>query len=173
MTPALVALIAVLAIAAYWYFGPHARAKMLTGLSMGVQLVQVGAYNRLKKRFAPRFPPETASYLAAAVVNALFSRAAQGEGTAFRAHNEALIANEFAELKDDPELCQTVWQAVIAACVVTYETTPKASRDLRAAYRPRQALKDSGLVADTNPLIRMDFLDMAVRFADQNKATGA
>lgn len=91
----------------------------------GVNMVKMGLYERLRLKLTPAHSADTAGFLAAAVVNELFSEKPEDEAAkAFLQANRSLVAAEIEELRADDEIRLMVTQAVRVKTVITLDTAP-------------------------------------------------
>lgn len=91
----------------------------------GVRMVKMGLYRRLRVKLAPAHGEDAAGFLAAAVVNELFSEDPTDEtAKAFLEANRPLVAAQIEALRADDEIRLVVTQAARVKAAIAQDDTP-------------------------------------------------
>lgn len=130
----------------------------------GVVMVEVGLWDRLCEKYIPKYGKTKGEFLAAAVINELFSELpSNSEGEQFLKSNYDLIQRELSSLKDDREMCNAVTQAVRVK-VIVFSAQNKLSPE--SLLECLEKLRRFGiLVPGGNTPTPDNFLAMAYKFS--------
>jgi len=129
----------------------------------GVQMVKRGLYLRLIRRLEDTYGLEKAKWLAAAIINELFSDLPSNEeGREFLQLNKDNVRQEISNLRDDRETRLAVTQAVRVRGIIRHTLGDSPQKDL---VDPLEKLRKLGILIPGGETPEPDsFLSMARAF---------
>jgi hypothetical protein len=91
----------------------YRKKSLLKRMLVGVDIVKMGLYEHLSRRFNEEYGGETAGFLAAAVINELFSEPPSNpDAQKFLELHRDVVYRELSNLRNDAEVRNIVTQAV-------------------------------------------------------------
>lgn len=147
-------------------FGPEIDEPLkdlLSRMLAGVQMVKRGLYLHLIYRLQAKYGKEKAKFLAAAVINTLFSDSPPTKkGEDFLKANKDLVDQEISNLQKDNEICNAVTQAVRVRGIISHHLDSSSQESLINAL---ERLKELGVLVPGGETPEPDsFLSMAHKF---------
>ncbi len=144
------------------------KEQLFNKMIAGVDMVKVGLYNRLSAQYVPKYGEIEGEFLAAAVINELFSLPPSNEESEqFLMLNYELVQSELSNLKIDREICNVITQAVrvrITVLSAQNKLSPESSLECLEKLRRFGILVPGGNVPMPD-----NFLQMAYKFSQPIK----
>jgi len=141
----------------------HLLSRMLEG----VQMVKRGLYLRLLYRLELKYETEKAKFLAAAIINTLFSDSpSTKKAEAFLESNRNLIKQEISDLQADNQICNVVTQAARVKGIISHYLGTPGKESL---INPLERLKELGILVPGGKAPEPgSFLSMATKFQEDS-----
>jgi len=142
------------------------KRKLIKKMLSGVNLVKMGLYVRLKSNLTQEYDEDFSEFLAAAIINELFSETPSNpEGIEFLSSNKELVHQEIDKLKHDEKIRNAVTQAVRVKAIILLANNQDHSS---SHVQPLEKLKDLGiLIPGGEPPTPETLLAMARDFSNQ------
>jgi len=119
-------IVCVLIILVIIYLFVYRKYKLLKNMTNAVDMVKLGLFERITVELEKKYEKEEIDYLAAAIINDLFSEEPTEEkAIAYKVRNRKKILNEIMDFKNDSDLCYIITQAVRVRSVVKYAKNKK------------------------------------------------